>query len=150
VGPTPDAAGFADRILWLEDAVGTLGEWFEPSSARRLARKAGEQLTVEPSSVAHGYLTQALGRLGRHRTEEDLVSVLGTLAASDALRGDVLAELGRRGRRPVVPAHAAVAGAGVLGAAAPFADVWEFVTWAEANRPHWHLASRPAKPWGAE
>ncbi len=150
VGPHPDASGLGHRVLWLQDAVRALGAWFEPSAARDLGVKVAVGMSDDPSSVAHTYLTRALGLLGRHLTEDDLLAVLKTLAVSDSLRADVLGELGRRARRPVTAPHAALGGVGVLGAAEPFADVWEFATWAEVHRPHWDLATRPTRPWGTE
>jgi hypothetical protein len=103
----------------------------------------GDRLAVEVNPSAHAELTTAVAALAPVLSDTDLVATLRRFGGVPAVRTAVLAALGRRAVRLTGSAGTAVAGAAVASKAEPFTDIWEFVAWAEANRPDLDLKSRP-------
>jgi hypothetical protein len=78
----------------------------------------------------------------------EILDVLTSHGHLEGVRSAVLVAFGCRSAR--IPGLAVPAAAGVAAAAGsgcrPFADVWEFVDWAEKYRPDLDLTSPPLRP----
>jgi hypothetical protein len=113
----------------------------DAGSGPALARDMVARLTLASNPVMVRHLAECLAPLARWLTDGQLVVVLKSCGGNPEASGDVLAELSRRAGRRGTPALQAVVGSGVAVAGRPFKDVWEFVEWAEANRPDLDLKS---------
>jgi hypothetical protein len=77
--------------------------------------------------------------------ESSLLVVLQTPGLHPGFRTAALAEFGRRSTAGRYPAAAGLLGsAGIEAGNCPFADWWEFVDWAEQNRPDLEVKTWPA------
>jgi hypothetical protein len=127
------------NLLSITEALLALGGRLGPADAARVGEVLADHLVTQGSSLDRERLAHALSAL----SDPDLLAVLKSHGYAYLVRDAVLAVFSARAGRVNSPAFRAVVGPAAIPAPRPFTDVWEFVAWAEANRPDLDLVSRP-------
>jgi hypothetical protein len=112
---------------------------------RPVVKALTDRMAIAESPDEFMIASAGVATLAWRLDESELMSLLKSHGTILPIRKAILAEFGRRSCRTQAPSWAVGGAVAFFSPSPAFNDVWEFVDWAEKNRPDLDLKSRPNK-----